>query len=118
MNKQVGVTSMDLAISLAIINKFLGNLEKIAVTEAGKKSSLWLRYVNYVLEIWPDGEEEILSFLNFLNQIHLKVKFTTKNKIIFLDILLIKKGHTANPKKTNIKYISTRSHTTIRHNYH
>lgn len=53
----------------------------------------WKRYLDDCFIVWNFGENNLLVFKNILNEFNLDIKFIVDeslNRILFLDILLIK----------------------------
>ena len=80
-----------LAPPLAII--FLDRLEQQALSNAVHKPDFLVRYINDYAGIWSHGEEELLAFLQYLNNLHPGIQFTLnyskKDKgVPFLDTLV------------------------------
>lgn len=107
-------------LSPVIANLFMEDLEIRAIQTAPLKPKLWLRYVDDTFVIWTHGREHLNSFLDHLNSIHNKIKFTmeveTDDQLPFLDVLVKKKqggtlGHTVYRKPTHTdRYLNAASH--------
>ena len=77
-------------------NLFMAHLETLAFQMALdcdlKVPSLWLRFVDDVLIFWPHSEEELLSFVNFVNEmrpsIHFNLDQQTDGQLPFLDVCI------------------------------
>jgi len=66
--------------------------EKQALFLQPVKPYLWLRYIDDVLMIWTAGEQSLLEFLQWINQLHENIKFTwdwSKRTINYLDVQII-----------------------------
>ena len=51
--------------------------------------STWWRYIDDVFAIWPHGEEQLVEFLDKMNQFHPSIKFMAKSSakpVLFLDM--------------------------------
>ncbi|KAF2890759.1 hypothetical protein ILUMI_15414 [Ignelater luminosus] len=101
--KQIEGVPMGSPFSPVIANLFMEDLETRALQTASHKPKLWLRYVDDTFVIWTHGREQLDGFLDHLNSIHQKIKFTMKtednNQLPFLDVLVKKRqdesvGHT------------------------
>ena len=71
----------------------MGEFEKQALEGADLKPWLWWRYIDDIFMIWEHGEESLLKFIDYLNEIHPTIKFTYKysrDSIEFLDVMVIK----------------------------
>ena len=81
------------APSYAILT--LGDFEEDALTGATLKPWLWWRYIDDIFLIWEHGEESLLEFIDYLNNLHPTLKFTYKysrESIEFLDVLVMREG--------------------------
>ena len=81
------------APSYAIIS--MGDFEEKALEGATLKPWLWWRYIDDIFLVWEHGEDSLLSFINYLNDLHPTIKFTykySKDSIEFLDVLVIREG--------------------------
>ena len=50
--------------------------------------STWWRYIDDIFAIWPHGEEQLVQFLEKINQFHPSIKFTAEwsaKSVAFLD---------------------------------
>lgn len=107
-------------LSPVIANLFMEDLETKALETATSRPKLWLRYVDDTFVIWQHGREELDRFLEHLNNMHPRIKFTMEveeqQKLPFLDVLVYKKtnntlGHTLFQKKTHTnRYLNGNSH--------
>ena len=73
-------------------NLFMGVLEDRMITSYAYKPLVYLRYINDILMIWTEGEENLIGFLSDCNQINKNIQFqqvTSKDKIPFLDVSVI-----------------------------
>ena len=72
----------------------MGEFEKQALEGADLKPWLWWRYIDDIFMIWEHGEESLLKFIDYLNEIHPTIKFTYKysrDSIEFLDVMVIRR---------------------------
>ena len=56
---------------------------------------LWWRYIDDIFLVWEHGDESLIEFIGYLNELHPSIKFTHKysrESIEFLDVLVIKDG--------------------------
>lgn len=107
-------------ISPSIANYFMEHFEEQALNSAPKKPKLWLRYVDDVFAVWSYGEDELLTFLNHLNNQHPNIKFTIEKEkdgiLPFLDVKIERKPdgsliHSVYRKPTHTEqYINASSH--------
>ena len=49
-------------------NLFMDRLERTLISEARIKPYLWLRYINDVFMVWTGSEQELIKFLNYINE--------------------------------------------------
>ncbi|XP_060531558.1 uncharacterized protein LOC132705141 [Cylas formicarius] len=118
--KQIEGAPMGSPLSPVIANLFMIALEKRAIETADYKSKLWLRYVDDTFTIWNHGIEQLHRFLQHLNEVHPKIKFTMEteenSQLPFLDVTIIKKetghlDHTVYRKPTHTnRYQNANSH--------
>ncbi|KAF2901706.1 hypothetical protein ILUMI_04485, partial [Ignelater luminosus] len=101
--KQVEEAPMGSPLSPVIANLFMEDLKTPALQTASHKPKLWLRCVDDTFVFWTHGREQLNAFLDHLNSIHQKLKFTMEiednNQLPFLDVLVKKRrdgslGHT------------------------
>ena len=75
-----------MAPNYAII--FMHYLETNFLPNYPKQPKTWLRFIDDIFMIWKDGEQQLMKFLEVLNNYHPTIKFTyimEKNEIAFLD---------------------------------
>ncbi|KAH0629830.1 hypothetical protein JD844_012244 [Phrynosoma platyrhinos] len=58
-----------------IANLYMEHFEKQALETALKKPTTWFRYVDDTFTIWSHGEEDLVGFLNHLNNIHPNIHY-------------------------------------------
>ena len=107
-------------LSPAVAIIFMTEFETKALQSTKFKPKRWLRYVDDTFVIWTHGKRQLDIFLEELNNIHPKIKFTMEiekdNKLPFLDVLVYKKsngtlGHTVYRKPTHTnRYLNAESH--------
>jgi len=96
-------------LSPVIANFFIEDFEKKATEQAKHKPVCWFRYVDDTFVIWPHGQEKLTEFLNHLNGLHNKIRFTMgkeEGHLPFLDIDIYRKtdgslGHKVYRKPTH-----------------
>ena len=75
---------------------FMGRFEEMHILPRIRdKVLLYVRYIDDLLMIWKDSEEELVKFLEELNRIHPTIKFEYKysrEKINFLDTTIVNSG--------------------------
>ncbi len=78
---QIGETAIGTRLAPSYANLFIGRLEdKIlkSLELKGLKPVLSLRYIGDIFIIWNQGEETLLEFINFFNEAHQTIKFTSE----------------------------------------
>ena len=74
---------------------FMGDFEDRALQNYELKPKIWWRYIDDIFMIWEHGEEALMEFFNYLNQIFPSIKFEinySKTEINFLDVLVTRVG--------------------------
>ena len=64
-------------------------LEQKALAAATHSPLIWWRYIDDIFLLWTHGEEKLINFITYLNNLHPTVKFTSSfsyNEIPFLDV--------------------------------
>ena len=72
---------------------FMGKFEKDFLDSYDVQPLLWLRCLDDIFMIWDDSEENLLKFLDKLNNFHETIKFTynySKTNAVFLDVKIEK----------------------------
>ena len=75
---------------------FLGDLEERFFSDCDILPLVWWRYTDDIFMLRQHGEKALKKFLEILNSYHPTIKFTanySREKIIFLDTEVIKKGN-------------------------
>ncbi|XP_069473373.1 uncharacterized protein [Ambystoma mexicanum] len=91
---QIKGTSMGSAMAPVYANTFMYTFEHTHVLEnidCSDKILLWKRFIDDIFGIWCGTQEELTSFLNYLNTIHHSIKFTMEigaPSLHFLDVCL------------------------------
>ena len=78
--------------SIQCISKLI-ELEKDFIDSCDVQPLLWLRLLDDIFMIWDDNEENLLRFLDKLNNFHETIKFTynySKTNAVFLAVKLEK----------------------------
>ena len=87
---------MGTKMALAYANLFMGRLEKQALEGAKTKRYVWWRYLDDIFMIWAGNEGELREFIEYLNNLHPTIKFTSEqssSSVAFLDTTVsIKNG--------------------------
>ena len=117
---QVEGAAMGSPLSPVVANLFMEAFETEALENAPLKPTVWLRYVDDTLVVWPHGPHTLADFLQHLNNTHPKIKFTmeveNEGKLPFLDVLVSRKangrlGHSVYRKPTHTnRYLHAGSH--------
>ena len=115
---QVDGIAMGSPVSPLVADIFMEDFEERALTTAPVSPRFYKRYVDDTFTILP--KDSVPAFLNHLNSIHPNIKFTmeleAKNKLAFLDILIIRNpdqslSHTVYRKATHTdRYLNGDSH--------
>jgi hypothetical protein len=74
---------------------FMGRLEERLLQSTTVKPFIWLRYIDDVFILWTDGEQSFGDFINFANNFHPTIKFTSElsqSTISFLDVAVSLEG--------------------------
>ena len=85
---QIGGTAMGTALAPNYANLFMDRFETKALAGWHKKPKVWLRFIDDIFMIWEHGLESLNEFIEYLNNIHPTIKFTSEysnEKIAFLD---------------------------------
>ena len=72
-------------------NLFLGYFEANALEKAIFHPHIWLRYIDDIFMIWTEGLDNLKIFIDYLNNIHPTVKFSSSHSytnVPFLDIIV------------------------------
>jgi hypothetical protein len=71
---------------------------KLAFDSTQHKPLLWFCWVGDIFVVWPHGPELLHNFLSHLNSLRPSIQFTMKidsdSAVLFLDVLVIRKGAT------------------------
>ena len=89
-------TAMGSPLSPIVTNIFMEGLEVMTISTADLQPKLWKRYVDDTFVIWPHGRDSLDEFLQHINSLHDRIKFTmeveSEGKIAFLDVQVERKG--------------------------
>ena len=72
-------------------NLFMTTLEENHVYTYHLQPTLWKRFIDDILLIWPYGMNSLLEFITHLNTVHSTIKFTSDispTEIAFLDLTI------------------------------
>ena len=68
-------------------NLFLGMFETNALTNAPWQPQTWWRYIDDILMIWTEASDRLKIFLDYLNNIHPTIKFTSSHSLTNVPLL-------------------------------
>ena len=117
---QIHGTAMGTKMARSFANLFLGLLEKNSLRNAPFQPHTWLRYIDDIFMIWTESPENLKIFIDYLNNIHPTIKFTSSHSstsVPFLDVNVsltsdgninteMAPSYTRNPRtNTNIYFI-------------
>ena len=83
---------MGTRIAPSYANLFMGKLEKEALKNAPFKPYVWWRFIDDIFMVWTEGEDNLKTFIHYLNSIHPTIKFTHEysnslhQTLLFLDV--------------------------------
>ena len=106
MYHQIQGTAMGTKMAPAYANIFLAELEEKLLENYPTKPILWKRYIDDVLCIWPGKQEDLDTFIKYLNRSHPTIKFTYESSttsVDFLDITIYKGDRYISQNKLDIK---------------
>ena len=86
---QIHGTAMGTKMAPSHANLFLGFFEANALKNAPFQPHTWLRYIDDIFMIWTEGLDNLKIFIDYLNNIHSTIKFTSSHSstnIPFLDV--------------------------------
>ena len=86
---QIHGTAMGTKMAPSYANLFLGYFEANALENAPFQPHTWLRYIDDIFMIWTEGLDNLKIFIDYLNNIHSTIKFTSSHSstnIPFLDV--------------------------------
>ena len=71
-------------------NLFLAKFETNALTHASHQPHTWWRFTDDIFMIWTHTEDELRTFITYLNNIHHTIKFTSSHSTTSTSFLHIK----------------------------
>ena len=74
----------------------MAGLEKKIFEKSEFKTFVWLRYLDDIFTIWSQGHEKLNEFFDYLNNLHVTIKFTmdySATEINLLDVTVAKVGN-------------------------
>ena len=69
-------------LALDYVNLFMHRFETRALDSWDKQTLIWLRFIDNNFMIWTHGESELQKFLEYLNNIHEKIKFSLHMNLV------------------------------------
>ncbi|KAL9958229.1 hypothetical protein ACROYT_G035215, partial [Oculina patagonica] len=85
-------TAIGTRMAPSYANIFMDRLERSLIQNAEFKPHTWWRYIDDIFIVWTEGEEKLNEFIDYLNNAHGTIKFTSKwsrDEIEFLDVRVI-----------------------------
>ena len=84
---QTGGTAMGTALAPNYANLFMDRFETKALDGWRIKPTIWLRFIDDIFMIWTHGRKELDNFIEYLNGIHEKIKFTSEISDTYINFL-------------------------------
>ena len=84
---------MGTSLAPALATIVVADLEEDYLRKASLKPTTWLRYIDYVLAVWPHSLDEFQDFAQGLNQLAPQIRFTAEllpASVVFLDLRIYK----------------------------
>ena len=88
---QVVGTAMGSICAPSYANIFMGKLEQEIIDGFHLKPLGWFRFIDDIFFIWPHGSDSLENFLNYANNLHHSIKFTSESsstQLNFLDTMV------------------------------
>ena len=88
---QIHGTAMGTKMAPSFANLFLGIFETNALSNAPFHPHTWWRYLDGVFMIWTEGLDHLKIFVDYLNNIHPTIKFTSNHSftnVPFLNVMV------------------------------
>ena len=88
---QIHGTAMGTKMAPSFANLFLGIFETNALSNAPFHPHTWWRYLDDIFMIWTEGLDHLKIFVDYLNNIHPTIKFTSNHSLTnipFLDVMV------------------------------
>ena len=85
-------TAIGTRMAPSYANIFMDRLERQLISQAAIKPHTWWRFIDDIFIIWTAGEDSLKCFIEYLNNAHRTIKFTSKwscSEIEFLDVRAI-----------------------------
>ena len=87
---QIHGTAMGTRMAPSYANLFLAKFETDALSHAPHQPHTWWRFIDDIFMIWTDTEDELRTFITYLNNIHPTIKFTLSHSATSISILDVK----------------------------
>lgn len=71
---QIHGTAMGTRMAPSYANLFMAKFEQ-AIQNAPFKPFVWWRYIDDIFMVWTEGQDNLETFINYLNSIHPTIKF-------------------------------------------
>lgn len=71
-------TAIGTRMAPSYANIFMNRLERQLISQAAIKPHTWWRFIDDIFIIWTEGEHSLKSVIEFLNNAHRTMKFTSK----------------------------------------
>ena len=89
--KQIKGTAMGTPMAPTIANLFMGKLEQDLLRKSPWNIDIefWRRFIDDIFILWQHGEDELKLFVNWLNEQHDSIKFTSqygRKEVPYLDL--------------------------------
>ena len=87
--RQIKGTAMGTKMAPSYPNLFMGKFEENALASATHSRLIWWRYIDDIFLLWTQGEDQLNSFITYLNNLHPTIKFRSSfsySEIPFLDV--------------------------------
>ena len=84
-------TAMGTKLAPSYANLFMTKFEQIHVYTYHLQPTLWKRFIDDIFLIWPHDMDSLLKFVQHLNTVHPRIKFTSTispSEIAFLDLTI------------------------------
>ena len=88
---QIHGTAMGANMAPSFANLFLNMFETNALTNAPWQPHIWWRYIDDIFMIWTEGSDRLKIFVDYLNNIHPTIKFTSSHSLTiapFLEVMV------------------------------
>lgn len=107
---QIQGTAMGTKMAPNYANIFMGILEKQLIDSSDLHPSIWLRFIDDIFAIYRASEDEVKRHIDYLNQCHPTIKFTSnisRDVIDFLDVTVFRKPDNSIGTKLFVKPTNT-----------